>query len=221
MNLREKIVQLIQEETKILNLPNSDYVIGTIPITKSYLEVNMDGTKITITAEITITRNGKYHINIDGQTKMINTIEEVRQVLDIENFYKKLSADRQEFIEKIRKTGLTEVDPKTVENIRKSHLQRLKANNYYIIYPKDDQESAMPEASPVAAAFKISDTKIMEILKYDKHSLINDKIIHLCTVYPAGRRSGQGFPGPATIKETPCSIENFHKTFKEFIGGDD
>jgi hypothetical protein len=201
MNLREKIVQLIQEETKILNLPNSDYVIGTIPITKSYLEVNMDGTKITITAEITITRNGKYHINIDGQTKMINTIEEVRQVLDIENFYKKLSADRQEFIEKIRKTGLTEVDPKTVENIRKSNFQSFKANNFY--------EKVMPEASPVAAVFKISDTKIMEILKYDKHSLINDKIIHLCTVYPA------------TIRETPCSVKNFHKTFKEFIGGDD
>ena len=195
MNLREKIVQLIQEETKILNLPNSDYVIGTIPITKSYLEVNMDGTKITITVEITITRNGKYHINIDGKTRTVDTIEQVRQILDIESFYKKLSADRQEFIEKIRKTGLTEVDPKTVENIIRSNFQSFK--------------KAMPEASPVAAVFKISDTKIMEILKYNKYSLINDKIIHLCTIYPA------------TIKETPCNVKNFHKTFKEFIGGDD
>lgn len=182
MNLRDKIVQLIQEETKDINLPKSDYKIGQIPIIDSYIYVLIDERRMPLKMNIKLSSNGKFRIEIGGKVRLVNTIKEINQVLNLKNFYSKLSADREKFLERIRKAGLIEINPRTVEDHK-------------------------------IAAFKISDNKIMKVLKYRKSVPLDDRIIKFFYTFNI---AVHGIEGEA--EKTSCNIKNFNKTFAKFLG---
>lgn len=202
MNLRDKIVQLIQEETKGINLPKSDYKIGQITIIDSYIYVLIDERRMPLKMNIKLLSNGKFRIEIGGKVRLVNTIKEIKQVLNLKNFYSKLSADREKFLERIRKAGLIEINPRTPRPVR--------------VFPElGRSHDHLGIEDHKITAFKISDNKIMKVLKYRKSVPLDDRIIKFFNTFNI---AVHGIEGEA--EKTSCNIKNFNKTFAKFLGAD-
>jgi hypothetical protein len=180
--LHEKITKLIQEETKNLNIPAQFHKTESILVAKGKMDVILGGDKVEIKVIIKLNSKG-YWIDIGGLVKMVKTIDQLNEVLDIETRQKELIAERDKLIDRLVKSGLKRIDLNTIDT-----------SDFYWSSRK------------TYAAFKISDDKIIQIIKYDKWKPLDEKIILFhCTMN--------------TLIDTRCHPKYFDRTLKKFLSG--
>jgi hypothetical protein len=152
--LHEKVTNLINEETKNLNIPAQSRKTGSILLAKGEMDVTLYGDKMKVKMVIKLNSKG-YWIEIGGLAKMVKTIDQVNKVLDIETRQKELTAERDKLIDRLIKSGLKKID---------------LSNWSYGDYNYGDYVEPY-------TAFKISGDKIIQIIKYDKWKPLDEKII--------------------------------------------
>jgi len=149
--LHEKVTNLINEETKNLNIPAQSRKTGSILLAKGEMDVTLYGDKMKVKMVIKLNSKG-YWIEIGGLVKMVKTIDQVNKVLDIETRQKELTAERDKLIDRLIKSGLKKIS-------------NWSYGDYYGDYVEP------------YTAFKISGDKIIQIIKYDKWKPLDEKII--------------------------------------------
>lgn len=156
--LHEKITKLIQEETKNLNIPAQFHKTESILVAKGKMDVILGGNKVEIKVIIKLNSKG-YWVNIGELVKMVKTIDQVNEVLDIETRQKELIAERDKLIDRLVKSGLKKID------LNSPSTSSLPSDFYWFSYGE------------TYTAFKISGDKIIQIIKYDKWKPLDEKII--------------------------------------------
>jgi hypothetical protein len=187
--LHEKITKLIQEETKNLNIPAQFHKTESILVAKGKMDVILGGDKVEIKVIIKLNSKG-YWICIGELVKMVKTIDQVNEVLDIETRQKELIAERDKLIDRLVKSGLKKIDLNTINGMNGMNT----SDFYWFSYGE------------TYTAFKISGDKIIQIIKYDKWKPLDEKIILFhCTT------------NSRIIKK--CHPKYFDRTLKNFLSG--
>jgi hypothetical protein len=190
--LHEKITKLIQEETKNLNIPAQFHKTESILVAKGKMDVILGGDKVEIKVIIKLNSKG-YWICIGELVKMVKTIDQVNEVLDIETRQKELIAERDKLIDRLVKSGLNKIDLNTIDPIN---------GNLYPGNPRPFWSSH----DKTYTAFKISDDKVIQIIKYDKWKPLDEKIVlfHCTTNSNINKK---------------CHPKYFDRTLKNFLSG--
>ena len=157
--LHEKVTNLINEETKNLNIPAQSRKTGSILLAKGEMDVTLYGDKMKVKMMIKLNSKG-YWIEIGGLVKMVKTIDQVNKVLDIETRQKELIAERDKLIDRLIKSGLKKIDISDWSDVFLDSF----------CCPLGDYVEPY-------TAFKISGDKTIQIIKYDKFKPLDEKII--------------------------------------------
>ena len=194
--LHEKITKLIQEETKNLNIPAQFHKTESILVANGKMDIILDGDKVEIKVIIKLNSKG-YWIDIGGLVKMVKTINQLNEVLDIETRRKELITERNKLIDRLVKSGLKKIN--TIDPID---------GNLYSGNPRPFPGNPRPFWSnhKTYTAFKISDDKVIQIIKYDKWKPLDEKIVlfHCTTNSDINKK---------------CHPKHFDRTLKKFLSG--